>query len=284
MWFDELTSALNIRDKSFYQLATQSLDYNQVAPVGFLWLEKLSTVFLGVNNHAYRFFPLVFSIISLFLFLNISKHFFKGIALLSAFTLCASSVSLWFYGGEAKQYAGDITASLFIVWSALQLMKPVLKKSTFWLIVIGGFILILCSLPAIVIASLVFAVVYINLLKKHIKLSKQSFYLIAFVWGLACLLLAIYAKFIISTTVQDAMSNYWSRGFVPLNNFGEGLSWIVSGLQKELNFFLTAWMQDVYPSIKFISLMLLIFSVPGLIFLSKKHKSVILIGYILLSD
>ncbi len=139
MWFDELTGALNIRDKSFYQLATQSLDYNQVAPIGFLFLEKLSTIILGVNDHAYRFFPLIFSLISLLLFLNISKQFFKGFALLSVFTLYAGSVSLWFYGGEAKQYSGDITASLFIVWSDLQLIKPDLKKSNIWLIAMCRF-------------------------------------------------------------------------------------------------------------------------------------------------
>ncbi|MEO6456359.1 MAG: hypothetical protein ABIN97_19940 [Ginsengibacter sp.] len=260
MWFDELTCALNIRDKSFYQLVTQTLDYNQVAPVGFLLLEKISTIIIGVNGHAYRFFPLVFSIISLLLFLNISKQFFKGITLLSVFTLCAGSVSLWFYGGEAKQYSGDTTVSLFIVWSA-----------------IGGFILILCSLPAVIIAPLALAIVFRSLFKKQINLSKQSFYLIAFVWGIACLLLAFYAKFIISTTVQGAMSNYWSRGFVPLNNIGEGLTCILSELKKELNFFLTFWMQDVYPSIKFISLVLLILSVPGIIYLGKKYKSLILI-------
>lgn len=277
MWFDELTSALNIRDKSFSLLATQTLDYNQVAPVGFLFLEKMATIIIGINDHAYRFFPLVFSLISLLLFLNISKQFFKGVALLSVFTLCAGSVSLWFYGGEAKQYSGDITASLFIVWSALQLMKPDLKKSIFWLIAIGGFILILCSLPAVAIAPLALSIVFAKLLKNKINLSKQYFYLIAISWGIACLILALYAKFIISTTVQGAMSNYWSRGFIPLNNIGEGLTWILSGLKKELNFFLTFWMQDVYPSIKFISLILLILSVPGIIYLGKKYKSLILI-------
>jgi hypothetical protein len=73
------------------------------------------------------------------------------------------------------------------------------------------------------------------------------------------------------------MSNYWSRGFIPLNNIGDGLSWILSALKKELNFFLTFWMQDVYPSIKYISLALLILSIPGIIYLGKKYKSFILI-------
>ncbi len=277
MWFDELTCALNVRDHSFFQLATQSLDYNQVAPVGFLWLEKISSVAFGINDHAFRFFPLVLSLMSLLLLLHISKQFFTGIALFSVFTLCAGSVSLWFYGGEAKQYSGDITASLFMVWSGLQLMKPALKRSRIWLIAIGGFVLILCSLPAIVIAPLVLTVVLIRLRKKHISLSHQSFLVIAFVWGLACLLLALYAKFVISNTVKGAMGDYWSRGFVPLNNIGEGFIWILSGLHKELNFFLSAWMLDVYPFIQFIALTLLILSVPGIIYLRKPYKSLTLV-------
>jgi hypothetical protein len=47
MWFDELTSALNVQSKTFVQLATDSLDSNQVAPVGFLLGQKLSTYLFG---------------------------------------------------------------------------------------------------------------------------------------------------------------------------------------------------------------------------------------------
>ena len=96
MWFDELTSALNIRDSSFFQLATQSLNYNQVAPVGFLLLEKLATVLFGINDHAYRLFPYIFSISPLLLFLKISKYFLKGTPLLCCFILFCRSVTTWF--------------------------------------------------------------------------------------------------------------------------------------------------------------------------------------------
>lgn len=68
MWFDELTNAINIQSHSFYQLATQSLDFNQVAPVGFLLLEKTATTIFGENDLAFRFFPWVCSIISMFFF------------------------------------------------------------------------------------------------------------------------------------------------------------------------------------------------------------------------
>jgi len=277
MWFDELTCALNVRDRSFYQLITGSLDYNQVAPVGFLLLEKLATVIFGINDHAYRFFPFLFSVFSLVLFLKISKQFFKGIPLLCVFTLFACSVSQWFYGGEAKQYAGDVAASLFMVWSGLQLMKPDLKKTVTWFIAGGGFLIILCSMPAVVIAPLVLSVAFIRLIRKKISVIKQSFFLIACCWAIACLLLTLYAKYVISTTVQDAMSNYWERGFFPLDNIASALTWIPYTLNKELGFFLTCWMTDTMPGIKYIALALVILSLPGLIYLFNKYKSVTII-------
>ena len=277
MWFDELTSSINVMDKSFYQLATESLDNNQVAPVGFLLLQKLATVLFGLNDHAYRFFPFIFSLISILLFYKIGNQFFKGIALLCVFTLCACSSSQIFYGGEAKQYAGDAAAALFIVWSSLQLLQPAIKKSTLWLIALGGFIFILCSLPAVVIAPIALLVVFVKLLKKQISLSKQNFFLIAASWAFACLLLVLYAKFIISHTVQDAMGSYWSRGFLPLSNFIDTLTWLPLKLYDELAFFLSFWMPSVTPQIKYVALALLLLSVPGIIYLIKNYKLLTLI-------
>src|SRR3990170_7942433 len=122
MWFDELTSALNVQHHSYYQLMTESLDYNQVAPVGFLLLEKFATTLFGENDFAFRFFPWLWSLVSLVFFLDVAKHFLKGPLLVAAYILFATSVSHWLYAGEAKQYSGDITASIFLAWSALQLM------------------------------------------------------------------------------------------------------------------------------------------------------------------
>ena len=36
MYLDELASAKNIETRNYHQLATESLDFNQVAPIGFL--------------------------------------------------------------------------------------------------------------------------------------------------------------------------------------------------------------------------------------------------------
>lgn len=277
MWFDELTSALNIRDKSFFQLATESLDHNQVAPVGFLELEKLATVVFGVNDHAYRFFPFVFSICSLVLFLNIGKAFLIDIPLLCSFILFSGSVSAWFYGGEAKQYSGDITAALFLVWAGLQITTNELSKQKTWFIAIAGFILTLSSLPAVVIAPCVAGIVFIRLIKKQLTITLKQFFIIAFSWALGCGLCAMHAKFVISQQVQNDMGAYWSRGFAPLESIPEYFIWIYENITEQFSYFLTFWMKDVFPSIPLIAKTLLLLSLPGIVFLVRKYKSAILI-------
>ena len=271
MWFDELTSSLNVQSHSFYQLATQPLDFNQVAPLGFLWYEKLATILFGENDLAFRFFPWVLSIVSIFLFLSISKQFLKGSLLVAVFILFSCSVTQWFYAGEAKQYSGDITAALFLVWAALQMMKPEIKRSRLWLIAAIGIIFIVSSFSAIVIAPFVLAVVFIRLWKKQINLSKGSFFLIAGCWAIACVLGAWYAKFVISSTANEAMTGYWSRGFPPPDSFTGYLLWIPTTLFKELSFFLTAWMKYTIPAITLVAFILLILSVFGIILLGRKY-------------
>ncbi len=148
MWFDELTSALNVQSRTFYQLATQSLDYNQVAPVGFLLAEKLATYVFGESDEAFRFFSWLWSIASLSLFVLIAQRFLKSFYLLAAVILFAGASSQWIYGGQAKQYSGDVAFSLFLIWASLLIIKADLKKGMVLFVALGGSIAILSSLPA----------------------------------------------------------------------------------------------------------------------------------------
>jgi hypothetical protein len=277
MWFDELTCALNVQHHSYFQLVTQSLDYNQVAPVGFLLLEKFATTLFGENDFAFRFFPWIWSLVSLVFFLDVAKHFLKGPLLVAAFILFAGSVSHWFYAGEAKQYSGDIAAALFLVWSALQLIKENINKSTVWLIAGLGFVLIISSLPAIVIAPVLLGIIFIQLMKKQAAITKKHFFIITFCWAIACAWGAWYAKFVISSKVNGAMSAYWSRGFAPLESIGSYLKWIYITLTDELSYFLTFWMTDVVPEINIVPKILLLLSIPGIIFLARKYKAACLL-------
>lgn len=273
MWLDELASAFNISERSFYQLATQTLDFNQVAPLGFLWSQKLATLLFGLNDHAFRFFPFVLSLLALVLVYAVCKAFLKGIPLLGAFALFGLSMCMLFYAGEAKQYSGDVATALFLVWSGLELLKGELRQSALWIISAGGFLMIFCSMPAVVIAPIVLLVVFIQMLKKKIQLSTKHFIIVTLSWAIACLLLSGYAKFIISTDVQQAMSDYWSGGFAPLTSVSDFFLWIPQRIHKELTYSLAWFSAYMLPQTGYVAWALMLLSIPGLIYLFRQNKS-----------
>jgi hypothetical protein len=57
LWLDEAMLSNNIIDRSFSQLL-EPLDKLQIAPIGFLFTQKVAVLFLGTNEYALRLFPL----------------------------------------------------------------------------------------------------------------------------------------------------------------------------------------------------------------------------------
>jgi hypothetical protein len=62
LFLDEILVASNITGLTLVELVTKPLALDQVAPGGFLFLEKLSVLVLGPSELALRLVPLLFSI------------------------------------------------------------------------------------------------------------------------------------------------------------------------------------------------------------------------------
>jgi len=73
LWLDEAALAVSIKEKNFHELL-QPLEFNQIAPIGFLYLEKIAVIIGGTNEMSLRFFPLVAGILSLPLTLILYKQ------------------------------------------------------------------------------------------------------------------------------------------------------------------------------------------------------------------
>jgi hypothetical protein len=77
LWVDEASLALNIVNRTFGAL-TLPLDYNQGAPIGFLFIEKFSVLILGNNEFSLRLFPLFSGLLSVyFIYRIVNEHFGK---------------------------------------------------------------------------------------------------------------------------------------------------------------------------------------------------------------
>ena len=111
LWDDESFLCVNLITRSYAQLL-QPLDYHQVAPVLFLWLERSVVRLLGFSEYALRLVPFFCSIVSLFLFRRVAERLVSGTALVFAVAIFAVSYPGIRYAAEAKPYGLDMFVSL----------------------------------------------------------------------------------------------------------------------------------------------------------------------------
>ncbi len=114
LWLDEAMLALNIGERSFAGLL-DPLAFNQAAPLGFLWMEKLAVTLLGVGEMALRLFPLIAAIAALFLFAVLARRLLSPHAALVAILLLSLSTSQVYFAAEVKQYSFDVLWAVLIL-------------------------------------------------------------------------------------------------------------------------------------------------------------------------
>lgn len=111
LWADEASLALNIVNRSYAELV-QPLDYDQGAPIGFLFLEKLATQLLGSSEYSLRLLPLLGGLATLLLVRYIARQYFKSPAVLLSLTLVGFLYPFVYFAVEVKQYSTDVTVAL----------------------------------------------------------------------------------------------------------------------------------------------------------------------------
>ncbi|MDP2922509.1 MAG: hypothetical protein Q8O30_02150 [Candidatus Omnitrophota bacterium] len=136
LWLDETFLALNIVNRSFLELL-QPLSYIQVAPIGFLMIEKSLVHFFGNNEYALRLFPFLCGVTSLFLFYKVAKHYIETKAIPIAIGLFAFLPPLIYYSSEVKQYSSDVMVTLFLLVTAIYIQP---RKLNILRIALFGFI------------------------------------------------------------------------------------------------------------------------------------------------
>jgi len=228
LWLDEASLALNIINKNFIELTTP-LDYYQVAPIGFLFIEKISTLLFGKNEFALRIFPLISFLLSIPFFYLLSNKLSKNnvIALIST-SFFSISYSLLYYSSEVKQYSSDVLLTIIILFYTLtlQLNKD---KSLFIYAIIGGFALWISNISVIILFVAGIYTLYIEGYRnKNYKILLPLLF-----W--AASFLVYYFLFIHNHSTTEIMMTYWEKSFLPINPFS-----------KDFYIFLYQAIQDIY--------------------------------------
>ncbi len=124
LWDDEAFLCVNLIGASYAELLGP-LDYHQVAPVGFLFIELTTVKLLGFWEWSLRLFPFLCGLGSMVLFFWFSGRVLSGWPRVLAVAVFAVSYPAIRHAAEAKQYASDLLVglaqiSLFVHWYQTQ--------------------------------------------------------------------------------------------------------------------------------------------------------------------
>ena len=213
LWQDEAKLALNILDKSFYELL-YPLDYNQGAPVLFLWLEKICVTLFGPSELALRFLPFLSSFIGLVIFYKIAKQLFDNKFLLLSLFLFVFSYQLVYYSHEVKQYSFDVTVSLTLIYLVIRFQpfeRPRIR--TFFLLSMAGGIALWLSHASLFILPGIGILFALRCFQERSNTSLIGLTMVTIFWLLNFVVL--YSISLKSLEGNRFMLAFWQRGFIP---------------------------------------------------------------------
>lgn len=217
LWVDEAMISLNIINSSFYDLL-KPLEMNQVAPIGFLLIQKMMAMVFNNQDWSLRIFPLVAYLLSVLLIYKLSFRFFNNekISLLSA-AMFSLNLLVVYYSTEAKQYSSDIFICLLLIYCTVCLFPFQNKNAVIKLLLLGFVSIWISNIAVIVLFSAGLWMFFLNLKKQSAQRGVLSLVLLSWLVSF----LVYYILFIKNHPSRNDMLVYWGRlySFMPSNFF-----------------------------------------------------------------
>ncbi len=224
LWRDEANLGLNILRRTFAGLIGP-LDFFQVAPVLFLWMQKAIVLTLGAGDRAVRLLPTLASVAALLLFARLAVRSLPPVAAVVSVGFLASSYYATRYGSELKPYSVDLLASVLILDLTLGWLGRPHDHRRALLLLVTTPLLIGVSYPAVLAAGAAGLVLAGRALRER----DRTFVVLA---GLQLLVtLSAFALFFHLAGGQDhvtgpSMRVFWAPAFPP-ETFWGFLRWLL---------------------------------------------------------
>lgn len=214
---DDAALAVNIVARDVGELRGP-LMFDQVAPWGFVAVERAVVTILGPSEQALRLFPLACSVVALLLFAKLSRAWLRPLTHVWATGFFAVSQAIVAASAAVKQYSTEVLACVAILAIAEQLIDRVASRRRQWLCGLVGAGFVWFSLSAIfILAALVVAG-----LADFRGLWRQQFLLPTALWALS---VVGYATVVMAGQMQGTpMFEIWRAEFLPADP-REWLGW-----------------------------------------------------------
>jgi len=234
LWLDEGKLATNIITRDYKGLL-QPLDSNQVAPIGFLLLEKLMTQLFGNNDFVLRIIPFLGYILALFYMFKSAKLISRSVLFaLLATAILSVNYKLLYYSWEVKQYAIDVFVCLLVLYYSLKIITTPTTKRLIGFALIGMVSLWVSNISVIVLAAFGGYAMWMLCIrqKKWMALVPGILWVLSF--GV------YYWLFVAGHPInrEGSMLDFWEFGFLPLNPFSFEFYSYLAHIAKDICFFI----------------------------------------------
>jgi hypothetical protein len=215
LYLDEILLARSIVGMPLWALLTKPLLMDQVAPRGFLLVERLAVTILGPSELALRLFPFLCGVASVILFRRLAARVLTGAGPALALFLFAIGVPLIRYGGDVKQYAMDIAAAIGLLMLALDLREK--EATTKRLLLAGalGLVIVWFSQTAVlVMAGIGLGLAVDWLISRDRKAARELLIMIP-LWAVGAVAAVIAGVRSMTPATREFMDDFWAGGFFP---------------------------------------------------------------------
>jgi hypothetical protein len=151
LWGDESMLAVNFLNRGYAELVNP-LEYNQICPLLFLWIELSAVKLLGFSEYSLRLFPALCGVASVFLFRALARRLLSGSAFLLAVAIFSVSYFPIRHGAEVKPYAVDLAAALMLLLLAVAWHGDG-RTRWLWALALAAPVCVGLSLPAVFVAG-----------------------------------------------------------------------------------------------------------------------------------
>ena len=217
LWPDESYLAHNYLDRGYLDLL-RALDYGQVAPLLYLWVQKTVVTICGFSEYSLRLYAFGGSIASLLLFRHLAGKLLQGIARLMAIGTFAVAYPLVRYSAEAKPYGSDVLVTLVLL--VLLTHWRVERQRTRWLwgLAVAMPVAVLLSYPAMFVVPTVSLAMAIELVRSGTRRQWLAWLgMNAATAGGVALLFFVSARAQLEAAGPDMRTN-WEQAFPPLHS------------------------------------------------------------------
>jgi hypothetical protein len=213
LWLDEAALARNIIDRSPRELMAP-LSYGQVAPLGFLLLQKTIVATWSSSESALRALPFLCGIGSLSLFISIARSTLAGPSVVYAVLLFCLAQPFVYFSSQVKQYSSDVAASLAAILLGIIVSTGSLsRRSVLFVIAVGLLLPWISTSGALVLAGVGLGIASIQF--KEGRLAAGSVLSILILWGVSAIAAAVVSIKMVSPEAREYLDWFWRTAYAP---------------------------------------------------------------------